>query len=163
MSKASEFVPCPMQIHQRTGFGRFFTFVCFFLYLNTPKSLPAPCRFTKEQGNTALLAMAAPFTVQDRCKLEAEEACYVSCLGADRAAEADRAGGIRAGKAGGAGAGRARLWYGGQAGLEQGELDMGRGGMQCELMQGHRGVSAADVSHRASLYAKLGVLLDHDL
>lgn len=74
-----------------------------------------------------------------------------------------RAGGIRAGKAGGAGAGRARLWYGGQAGLEQGELDMGRGGMQCELMQGHRGVSAADVSHRASLYAKLGVLLDHDL
>ncbi|KXZ55148.1 hypothetical protein GPECTOR_3g298 [Gonium pectorale] len=34
-------------------------------------------RFAQRGGDTALLAMSAPFTVQDKCKLEADEACYV--------------------------------------------------------------------------------------
>ncbi|GLC59925.1 hypothetical protein PLESTB_001554700 [Pleodorina starrii] len=34
-------------------------------------------RFTSRGGDTALLAMSAPFTVNDKCKLEADEACYV--------------------------------------------------------------------------------------
>lgn len=35
-------------------------------------------RFQEKAGNNALLAASAPFTVQDRCKLDADEACYVS-------------------------------------------------------------------------------------
>lgn len=35
------------------------------------------CSFTKSVGSNALLAASAPFTVQDTCKLEPEEACYV--------------------------------------------------------------------------------------
>lgn len=35
------------------------------------------CRFEQVGGNTAQLAMSAPFSVQDRLKLEADEACYV--------------------------------------------------------------------------------------
>ena len=42
-----------------------------------------PCRFDKSQGNNALLAVSAPFTVQDKCVLEAEEACY--CLSIESA------------------------------------------------------------------------------
>ncbi|KAG2424531.1 hypothetical protein HXX76_014412 [Chlamydomonas incerta] len=34
-------------------------------------------RFQMKGGDTAMLAMSAPFTVQDKCKLEADEACYV--------------------------------------------------------------------------------------
>ncbi|KAG2493069.1 hypothetical protein HYH03_008732 [Edaphochlamys debaryana] len=34
-------------------------------------------RFQARGGDTAQLAMSAPFTVQDKCKLEADEACYV--------------------------------------------------------------------------------------
>lgn len=34
-------------------------------------------KFTKASGNSALLAVSAPFSVQDRCKLEPDEACYV--------------------------------------------------------------------------------------
>ena len=41
------------------------------------------CRFDKSQGNNALLAVSAPFTVQDKCVLEAEEACY--CLSIESA------------------------------------------------------------------------------
>ena len=36
-----------------------------------------PPRFDKGMGSNALLAASAPFTVQDKCVLEAEEACYV--------------------------------------------------------------------------------------
>jgi hypothetical protein len=42
-----------------------------------------PRRFDKSQGNNALLAASAPFTVQDKCVLEAEEACY--CLSIESA------------------------------------------------------------------------------
>jgi len=34
-------------------------------------------KFAEKSGNNALLAVSAPFTVSDRCKLEPEEACYV--------------------------------------------------------------------------------------
>ncbi|GIL85198.1 hypothetical protein Vretimale_10813 [Volvox reticuliferus] len=34
-------------------------------------------RFVMRGGDTALLTISAPFTVQDKCKLEPDEACYV--------------------------------------------------------------------------------------
>ncbi|GAX76228.1 hypothetical protein CEUSTIGMA_g3672.t1 [Chlamydomonas eustigma] len=37
-------------------------------------------KFDKGMGSNALLAASAPFTVQDRCYLEADEACYVLSL-----------------------------------------------------------------------------------
>mmetsp|Transcript_18765 Transcript_18765/g.40356 ORF Transcript_18765/g.40356 Transcript_18765/m.40356 type:complete len:735 (+) Transcript_18765:308-2512(+) len=37
-------------------------------------------RFSKSSNNSALLAVSAPFTVNDRCKLEPEEACYSLCI-----------------------------------------------------------------------------------
>lgn len=42
-----------------------------------PRPFPPPRRFSKGIGSNALLAASAPFTVQDTCKLEADEACYV--------------------------------------------------------------------------------------
>ena len=40
----------------------------------------SPSRFDKGMGSNALLAASAPFTVEDKCVLEAEEACYVLSL-----------------------------------------------------------------------------------
>ena len=46
------------------------------LFANRLCPPPSP-RFDKGMGSNALLAASAPFTVQDKCVLEAEEACYV--------------------------------------------------------------------------------------
>ena len=42
-----------------------------------PPATLCPSRFDKGMGSNALLAASAPFTVQDKCVLEADEACYV--------------------------------------------------------------------------------------